>query len=211
VPTYDRKDHYHQRAKAEGYRSRAAYKLIEIDDAQRILHRGARVADLGCWPGGWLQVAAARVGGEGRVVGVDLAAIEPPLALANVFALSGDLSEPGVIAALLAQAGGRCEVVLSDAAPKITGIRATDRAREEALLDAIAAAYPRLLAAGGTLLVKLLECPEAHAFELGVRKQFDATKVLKPKASRKGTTERYLLARGYRAATAPSPGAAAAR
>lgn len=198
MPRYDRKDHFHQRAKAEGYRSRAAYKLLEIDDAQRILRRGARVVDLGCWPGGWLQVAAERVGPEGRVVGVDLAPIEPPLPLANVFALSGDVSEPAVIAAVLARAGGRCDALLSDAAPKLTGIRATDRAREEALLEAIAAAYPQLLAPGGALLVKLLECPEAHAFELGVRKRFASTKVLKPRASRKGTTERYLLARGLR-------------
>jgi 23S rRNA (uridine2552-2'-O)-methyltransferase len=207
MPSYDRKDHYHRRAKAEGYRSRAAYKLIEIDDAQRILRRGMRVADLGCWPGGWLQVAAERVGPEGRVVGVDLAPLEPPLSLANVFALSGDVSESSTIGSLLECAGGRFDVVLSDAAPKLTGVRATDRAREEALLGAIAGAVPRLLAPGGTLLVKLLECPEAHAFEQGIRRQFDATKVLKPKASRKGTTERYLLARGFRpshAGLAPS-------
>jgi 23S rRNA (uridine2552-2'-O)-methyltransferase len=117
--------------------------------------------------------------------------------LANVFSILGDLSDPQVIAALLERAGGRCDVVLSDAAPKLTGIRATDRAREEALLEAIAAAYPRMLAPGGTLLVKLLECPEAHAFELAVRKRFESTKVVKPQASRKGTTERYLLARGF--------------
>ena len=173
MPAYDRKDHYHQRAKAEGYRSRAAYKLIEIDDAQR-------------------------VGAEGRVVGVDLAPIEPALALANVFAFQGDISEPATIAALREKLAGACDVLLSDAAPKLTGIRATDRAREEALLEAIAAAVPQLLAPGGALLVKLLECPEAHAFELGVRKRFEATKVVKPKASRRGTTERYLLARGFR-------------
>lgn len=197
MPTYDRKDHYHQRAKAEGYRSRAAYKLLEIDDAQRVLRRGMRVADLGCWPGGWLQVAADRVGPEGRVVGVDIAAVDPPLPQANVFALSGDVSDPAILAALIERAGARFDVVLSDAAPKLTGIRATDRAREEALLEAIAAAYPQLLAPGGTLLVKLLECPEAHAFELGVRKRFATTKVVKPKASRKGTTERYLLAKSF--------------
>ena len=197
MPRYERKDHYHQRAKAEGYRSRAAYKLMEIDLAQRVLRRGARVADLGCWPGGWLQVASERVGPDGRVVGVDLAALEPALSLANVFAIQGDLSDPETLARLLELAGARCDVVLSDAAPKLTGIRATDRAREEVLLEAIARAYPQLLARGGTLLVKLLECPEAHAFELGVRKRFEATKVVKPKASRKGTTERYLLARGF--------------
>ena len=197
MSSYDRKDHFHQRAKAEGYRSRAAYKLMEIDDAQHLLRRGMRVVDLGCWPGGWLQVAAARVGLEGRVGGVDLAAVEPPLSLANVFAVCGDVSDPSTIATLLEQLGGPCELLLSDAAPKLTGIRATDRAREEVLLEAIARAYPQLLARGGTLLVKLLECPEAHAFELGVRKRFEATKVVKPKASRKGTTERYLLARGF--------------
>ncbi len=199
-PAYDRKDVYHQRAKAEGYRSRAAYKLLEIQAAHRVLRRGARVADLGCWPGGWLQVAAEKVGLEGRVVGVDLAPLDPPLSLANVFALTGDLSEPRVLEAILDQAGGRVDVLLSDAAPKLTGIRATDRAREEALLDAIGTAIPKLLTPGGTLLVKLLECPEAHAFELRVRAQFETTKVVKPKASRKGTTERYLLARGYRGA-----------
>ncbi len=143
-------------------------------------------------------MAAQRVGLEGRVVGVDIAPIDPPLSLANVFALSGDLGEPSVIAALLERSGARFDVVLCDAAPKLTGIRATDRAREEVLLDAVAAAYPQLIAPGGTLLVKLLECPEAHAFELGVRKRFETTKVVKPKASRKGTTERYLLARDYR-------------
>ena len=208
MTTYDRKDVWHQRAKAEGYRSRAAYKLLEFQQAHRVLRRGARVADLGCWPGGWLQVAAEQVGAEGRVVGVDRAAIEPPLALANVFAFTGDISEPRVLAELLERAGRRVDVLLSDAAPKLTGIRASDRAREEAVLEAVAAAIPQLLAPGGVLLVKLLECPEAHAFELGVRKQFEATKVLKPQASRKGTTERYLLARAYRGegagAAAPS-------
>jgi 23S rRNA (uridine2552-2'-O)-methyltransferase len=197
---YVRKDAYHQRAKAEGYRSRAAYKLLEIQESRRILRRGARVADLGCWPGGWLQVASGLVGAEGRVVGVDLAAIEPPLQLANVFSFTGDISEDRVLAELLERGGGAFDVLLSDAAPKLTGVRATDRAREEALLAAVAGALPRLLVAGGTLLVKLLECPEAHAFELTVRRQFEEARVVKPKASRKGTTERYLLARGYRAA-----------
>jgi 23S rRNA (uridine2552-2'-O)-methyltransferase len=205
---YERKDAFHQRAKREGYRSRAAFKLLEIEREHGIFQRGARVADLGCWPGGWLQVAAEAVGPEGRVVGVDVAAIEPPLDLANVFSIQGDLAEAAVLEELLARLGGPAAVLLSDAAPKLSGVRARDRAREEALLAALEAAVPRLLAPGGTLLVKLLECPEAHAFELGVRKQFEATKVLKPKASRKGTTERYLLARGYRAATAAGPPAA---
>jgi 23S rRNA (uridine2552-2'-O)-methyltransferase len=197
---YERKDAFHQRAKREGLRSRAAYKLQEMERAERLLGKGARVVDLGCWPGGWLQVAAAAVGPAGRVVGVDLAALEPPLDLANVFAIQGDLAEAAVLAAVLERLGGPADVVLSDAAPKLTGVRATDRAREEALLDAIEAALPRLLAPGGALLVKLLDCPESAGFVKRLRTRFDAARELRPEASRKGSSERYLLARGYRPA-----------
>jgi 23S rRNA (uridine2552-2'-O)-methyltransferase len=195
---YERKDAFHQRAKREGLRSRAAYKLQEMERAERLLAKGARVADLGCWPGGWLQIAAAAVGPTGRVVGVDLAAIDPPLDLANVFAIQGDLAEPAVLTSLLDRLGGPADVVLSDAAPKLTGVRATDRAREEALLAAIEAALPPLLAPGGALLVKLLDCPESARFVKRLRLRFDAARELRPEARRKGSSERYLVARGYR-------------
>jgi 23S rRNA (uridine2552-2'-O)-methyltransferase len=195
---YERKDSFHRRAKREGYRSRAAYKLAEIDRAQRVLRRGARVVDLGCWPGGWLQVAARAVGPEGRVVGVDLAALEPPLDIANVFAIQGDFTEAPVLERILAELGGPADVLLSDAAPKLTGVRATDRAREEGLLEAIEAAVPRLLAPGGSLLVKLLDCPEAAGFAKRVRKRFASAREIRPAASRQGSSERYLLARGHR-------------
>jgi len=154
--------------------------------------------DLGCWPGGWLQVAAEAVGPEGRVVGVDLAALEPPLDIENVFAIQGDFSEARVLEEVLARLGGPAEVLLSDAAPKLTGVRATDRAREEALLAAIEAALPTLLAPGGSLLVKLLDCPEAAGFVKRIRTRFDSAHELRPEASRKGSSERYLLARGRR-------------
>ncbi len=154
--------------------------------------------DLGCWPGGWLQVAAEAVGPGGRVVGVDLAALDAPLDLTNVFALQGDFAEASVLAAIREKLGGPAEVLLSDAAPKLTGVRATDRAREEALLAAIEAALPRLLAPGGTLLVKLLDCPESTGFVKRIRARFDAAREIRPEASRKGSSERYLLARGYR-------------
>lgn len=154
--------------------------------------------DLGCWPGGWLQVAADAVGPGGRVVGVDVAAIEPPLELANAVALSGDLAEPAVRERLLAELGGPADVVLSDAAPKLTGVRATDRAREEALLEAIEAALPELLRPGGSLLVKLMEGPEAQAVEKRLRGRFASARSVRPEASRKGTTERYWLGTGFR-------------
>ena len=143
-------------------------------------------------------MAAEAVGPEGFVVGVDLAALDPPLGLANVFAIQGDFAEARVLEEVLEQLGGPAEVLLSDAAPKLTGVRATDRAREEALLEAIEAALPRLLAPGGVLLVKLLDCPEAAGFVKRIRARFDSARELRPAASRKGSSERYLLARGRR-------------
>ena len=195
---YDRKDLYHQRAKSEGYRSRAAYKLEEIQRRARILKRGAKVFDLGCWPGGWLQVAAQVVGPKGRVVGVDLAELDPPLYEKNVAFLCADLTEAATADALLALLGRPADVVICDAAPKLTGVRATDRAHEEELLQAIEALVPKLLRPGGDLLLKLLECPEAQEVEKRLRESFDRSRSLKPKASRKGSSERFLVGHGLR-------------
>jgi len=198
---YQRKDAYHQQAKREGFRSRAAYKLIEIQRRAQVLRRGQRVIDLGCWPGGWMQVAAREVGPDGRVVGVDLAAIDPALELANTIALCGDLSEAPVRQAVLAAAGGPADVLLSDAAPKLTGVRATDRAREEALLAAIEASLAELLRPGGSLVLKLMEGPEAQSTEQRLRARFAGARSLRPEASRKGTSERYWLGTGFRGDT----------
>ena len=190
---YQRKDSFHQRAKREGYRSRAAYKLLEIQRRTQVLRRGQRVIDLGCWPGGWMQVAAREIGPTGRVVGVDLAAVDPPLEFANAVALVGDLAQPAVRETVLAAAGGPADVLLSDAAPKLTGVRATDRAHEESLLAAIAAALPELLRPGGALVLKLMEGPEAQAAEQRLRARFAGARSLRLDASRKGTTERYWI------------------
>jgi len=155
------------------------------------------VVDLGCWPGGWLQEAARVVGPEGRVVGVDRAAIDPPLELANVFALEGDVEDPAVCERIRALLDDRCDVLLSDLAPKLTGVRETDRAAEERLLEAVEGLIPQLLREGGDMLVKLLDCPEAQHFQQRMRSVFASVKTVKASATRKGSTERYLLARGY--------------
>jgi 23S rRNA (uridine2552-2'-O)-methyltransferase len=203
VARYERKDHFHQRAKREGYRSRAAYKLLELDRSQRLLRKGQRVVDLGCWPGGWLQVASEAVGARGRVVGLDLAAIDPPLKNENVIALMGSLAEPADIQAVLDALGGPADVLLSDAAPKLSGVKASDRAREEALLEAVEAAVPRLLAPRGALLLKILEGPEAQAIDRRLRRSFARARTVRPEASRRGSSERYLVARGYAGDSAP--------
>lgn len=195
---YDRKDQFHQRAKREGFRSRAAYKLDELNRAHRLLRPGDRVADLGCWPGGWLQVAAEAVGPRGRVVGVDIAAIDPPLGLESVVAFQADLAEATVAERILEALGGQADVVLSDAAPKLTGIRATDRAHEEALLEAIEALLPALLRPGGTLVAKLLESPEAQTIAKRLQKRFGSARITKSEATRKGSSEKYLIARDFR-------------
>jgi len=203
VARYERKDHFHQRAKREGYRSRAAYKLLELDRSQRLLRKGQRVVDLGCWPGGWLQVASEAVGPRGRVVGLDLAAIDPPLENENVIALVGSLAEPADIQAVLDALGGPADVLLSDAAPKLSGVKASDRAREEALLEAVEAAVPRLLAPRGALLLKILEGPEAQAIDRRLRRSFARARTVRPEASRRGSSERYLVAQGYAGDSAP--------
>jgi 23S rRNA (uridine2552-2'-O)-methyltransferase len=198
VSVYNRKDHYHQRAKREGFRSRAAYKLLELQQSHRILRAGQKVIDLGCWPGGWLQVAAQAVGPKGRVVGVDLAEIDPPLDIANVVSFTADLTQPTAIEEIIGHLGGRAQLLLSDAAPKLTGIRVTDQAREGVLLEGVEAALSSLLAPGGTLLVKILDGPDAMAVDRRLRKVFKTAKTVKPKASRPGSAERYLLAKGYK-------------
>jgi len=132
------------------------------------------------------------------VVGVDLAAIEPPLALANVVALQRDLMQPGVAEAVLEALGGLADALLCDAAPKLTGVRATDRANEETLLNAVGELVPKLLKPRGNLLLKLMDGPEADAAVRCLRPMFEKVKTVRPEASRKGTSERYLLGWGYR-------------
>jgi 23S rRNA (uridine2552-2'-O)-methyltransferase len=196
---YQRKDHLHQRAKKEGLRSRAAYKLEEVQKTARILSKGQRVFDLGCWPGGWVEIAAKLVGRQGRVVGVDRAAVDPEIPLVQASTFVGDLEDSDIVQRLRERLGAeRADVVLSDAAPKLTGIRETDRANVERLLEAIEGLIPLLLEPGGSALIKILDGPEAQVVEQRIRRQFDSARTLKLKSTRKGSSERYLIARGHR-------------
>ena len=156
------------------------------------------MVDLGCWPGGWLQVAAKEVGPRGIVVGLDLAEIDPPMTEQNVATLVGDLEEIRVCERVLERLGGRANVLISDAAPKLTGIRTVDRANEERLLEAVEAMIPLLLRPGGDFLAKILEGPEAQLIDRRIRGHFKTAKTVKTKATRKGSRERYVLARDYR-------------
>jgi len=195
---YNRKDPVYYEAKKAGLRSRAGIKLEDLDARFRLLAPGRRVVDLGCWPGAWLQVASKRVGASGVVVGVDLVAVQP-LPLANVITLVGDAGDADVQARILAAAGGPIDVVLSDLSPKLTGVRDTDQAREEALVAVAIDFAHRVLVPGGRLLVKLFSGVEA-AMTKRLREDFTTVSALRPPSTRKGSSEIYVVASGKRGA-----------
>jgi 23S rRNA (uridine2552-2'-O)-methyltransferase len=190
-----RSDVFVKRAAQAGYRSRAAYKLAEIDDGDRIFAPGQVVVDLGAAPGGWSQVAAARTGPGGRVVAMDLLAMEP---LAGVEFIPGDFHQAETLARLEAVLAGRAvDLVLSDMAPNISGIRAGDHARAMALAELALDFAETHLVAGGTLLVKVFQGADYPAFLAAMKRRCRSTKVRKPEASRRKSAEHYLLGRGF--------------
>ena len=199
--TYRRKDTYHRRARAAGYRARSAYKLAELADRFRLLRRGDHVIDLGAWPGGWLQIAVERIGDEGRAVGVDVVPLEP-LPAGNVALIAGDVRDPAVIQAARERLGRTADVVLSDLAPKLTGVAATDEARRSELAASVLAALPHPLRPGGRLLMKVFMGPDHPALMAQLREAFDDVKTTRPEATRPGSAELYALGFGHRAAQA---------
>ena len=192
---YTRKDAFYKKAKQEGYRSRAAYKLLELNRAWRFLRAGNRVVDLGSWPGGWVQVAAKAVGPSGRVLGIDLVKLEP-LPLANVTLVQGDATDPKQQHALLATLGRPADVVLSDMAPKLSGVREADDARVSVLCQTALHCCDPLLKPDGSLFLKTFMSAEYRPFVATLRTAFRTVKTSRPEATRKGSAEVYVLASG---------------
>ncbi|MFP3921974.1 MAG: RlmE family RNA methyltransferase [Dichotomicrobium sp.] len=191
-------DPYVAAAKREGYRSRAAYKLIEIDDKHRLLHPGALVVDLGAAPGGWAQVAALRVQPGGTVIAIDLLEMA---GLPDVTVLRGDFLEDSGLTAVNAALGGRkADVVLSDMAPATTGHRQTDHLRTIALAEAALDFACGVLAPGGSFLAKVFQGgAERDMLDL-MKRSFSTVRHVKPPASRTESPETYVLASGFRGA-----------
>lgn len=198
VSAYERKDAAYRRAKREGYRSRAAYKLEELDRRFGLLRRGARVVDIGCWPGGWLQVAAERVGPTGRVVGIDVKPADP-IAVPQVEIVTGDVRDEALVDRVRVALGGPADVVLSDLAPKLSGIRHADAARHAELARLAIARARAWLGPGGALLLKLFMDSEFEALLAELRATFASVRSTKPDSTRRGSAELYTLARGLRA------------
>jgi len=188
-------DPYVARAKCEGFRSRAAYKLAEIDDKYKLLKPGARVVDLGAAPGGWSEIAGRGVGTQGRVIALDILDMKP---IADVEFLKLDFLDETAPARLKALLGGKVDVVLSDMAANATGHRKTDHLRIMALAEAATLFARDVLAAGGSFLCKVLQGGTEAALLAELKRDFESVRHVKPPASRTDSAELYLLARGFR-------------
>ena len=189
-------DPYVKRAQQEGYRSRAVYKLLEIDQRDHLLKPGMTVVDLGAAPGSWSELAAGRVGPRGRVFALDILPMDP---VPGVTFLQGDFTEPGPYEALLEAIGGRpVDLVMSDMAPNISGVKAVDQPRAMYMAELALELAQRVLKPGGDLLLKVFTGEGLDAFKQALRKEFRQVLVRKPKASRPRSAEIYLLARGYK-------------
>ncbi|TAK72047.1 MAG: RlmE family RNA methyltransferase [Betaproteobacteria bacterium] len=189
-------DPFVQKAKAEGYRSRAAYKLLELDKKDRLLLPGQLLVDLGAAPGSWSQVALAKLGSKGRVVAVDLLPME---SLPGVHFVQGDFREQEVLdALLLAMSGRKADLVISDLAPNISGIGVSDQARSMHLCELALEFARQCLKPGGSLLVKVFQGAGFTEFLAGMRKSFVKVGSRKPEASRGRSSEMYLLGKGFK-------------
>ncbi len=192
-----RRDQYYRRAKAEGYRSRSSYKLLEIAQKKRFIKPGFKVVDLGAAPGGWLQAAHRLVGGQGRLIGVDISPIKP-LGYRNLTTILMDIENPDLPKIISNIAKGEVDAVLSDVAPDITGIWELDHARQIGLAQRTLEIAASTLRKGGSLFVKLFQGPEANRYVDSVRKYFSTVSYEKPKASRPSSAEMYVLALGFK-------------
>jgi len=186
-------DPYVKKAQADGYRSRAAYKLLEIDARDRLLKPGMTVVDLGAAPGSWCQVVAQRMKGQGRVLAIDLLPVAP---LPGVESLEGDFTEAAALAWLEARLdGGRVDLVLSDMAPNISGVGLRDQARQYELCELALDFAARWLKPEGAFLVKVFQGVGFEAFRRGMQAAFEQVAIRKPDASRDRSAEVYLLGR----------------
>ncbi len=195
--SYKLNDAYYKQAKREGYRSRAAYKLIELQQRFRLMKAGDWVVDLGAAPGGWLQIAATCVGPNGKIIGVDLQPIDAFRA-SQIMLVQGDITDSAVQQRITELLGGSAHCVLSDLAPRLSGIRDADTARCLELNQTALKVAARLLKPGGTLLMKSFVNPELQSFSAEIKKQFSSVQRTRPEATRHASSEVYFYATGFR-------------
>jgi 23S rRNA (uridine2552-2'-O)-methyltransferase len=193
-----RKDLYRRLAKEQGYKSRAAFKLIEACDKYGFIRTGDYVVDFGSAPGGWLQVASELVGPRGLVAGVDIKRVH--MKEKNVVTLAMDIQDPGITDALLRLMKRKADVLLSDLAPSVSGVWELDQGRQADLTLRVLELAPSLLANGGAIFCKLFEGERSQEVRGALRKGFDDVKVLKPAASRSSSSEMFYFCEGWKGA-----------
>ena len=189
-------DPFVKKAQAEGMRSRAAYKLEELIERDRLLRPGMSIVDLGAAPGGWSQVAAQRLDGRGRIIALDILEMPP---IAGVTFIHGDFREDEAVSRLeAALEGAPVDLVMSDMAPNMSGVEAVDQARAMYLVELARDFAQAHLVPGGAFLIKMFQGVGSDAFLLDLRKRYAKVQVRKPEASRKRSSEVYILATGKR-------------
>jgi len=190
-----KRDYYRRTAKKEGFRSRAAYKLLEINNSYHIIARGMYVVDLGCAPGGWLQAASKAVGPNGRVLGIDLRPVDP---LPNVQFLQSDISDDFLAERILDTMGRKVNVILSDVAPNVSGIWQVDHVRQISLTQNAVSMAGRILVRNGSAVLKAFEGEMLNELRDELKKKFSRVHLYKPRSSRKESSEMYLVCLGYK-------------
>jgi len=193
---YNRKDRFYELAKAEGYRSRAAYKLKELNQRFKFLAHGAHVLDLGSWPGGWTQVAAQAVGERGLVVSIDLVPLEP-LPQENVRLIAGDARDESSLNAIRSYAPN-VSVIISDMSPKLTGIKVADQMGTVACAELAVWVAQQVLKPGGTLVMKVFKGNETDQFHRANRTLFEKLNRIELESTRKTSNEFYLVGQGFK-------------
>ena len=189
-------DPYVKQAQKDGYRSRSSYKLIELNQKDRLIRPGMLVMDLGSAPGGWSQVAAALVGDKGRVLATDILPMDP---LKNVDFIQGDFREESVLNQIVGRLGGaKPDLVLSDMSPNISGISSADQASSIYLLELALDMVRRVLKPGGAFVAKLFQGVGSDEYLKELRAAFDKVSIRKPAASRSRSREVYIVAKGFK-------------
>ncbi|MGQ9514304.1 MAG: RlmE family RNA methyltransferase [Thermoproteota archaeon] len=191
-----KRDVYHRKANELGYRSRAAFKLLEICESTKLLKPGDAVVDLGAAPGGWLQVASQRVGQRGIVLGVDLKAVDQ-LDAPNVFTIVGDIEDKRISKRILDLLGRKADVILSDASPNLTGIWELDHARQISLASSAARIASEILRDGGSMILKAFQGSSFNDLLSSLKLAFRSVDIFRPGATRKHSSELYLVCRGF--------------
>lgn len=191
-----RKDQYRRLAKDQGYRARSAYKLIQLNNSYHILKKGSNVIDLGCAPGGWLQIAAKEVGSTGKVIGIDLKPVEP---VSGAIILQGSIEDTNMLDNISDILGGsKVETVLSDLAPNVSGVWDIDHARQISLSTIALGLSRQVLREGACAVFKIFEGDMLNEFRTELRKSFGRVLLSKPSASRRQSSELYIVCLDFR-------------